>query len=66
MRILLDIEREEMLALMVPGERIFSDVVPDNLEAQRRIERYDVEPDGTYRMRLTEFGHAALRLPRVT
>ena len=54
-------ERDELLALLQPGEGTFSDAVLTALETTRRIERYEETDDGYY-LRLTELGTWALRL----
>lgn len=62
MRPLLPHEAATLLALDLPGEAIFDDTL-DDLEVQRRAERYEVDPfDGSYRMRVTELGRLALRV----
>lgn len=57
------IERATLRLLIAPGEATFCDATLDELERLGRAERYDLEPDGSYRMRVTELGHIALRLP---
>ncbi len=44
------------------GEGWFDGLALDRLEAAGRIERYDVVPDGTYSLRVTEAGMLALRV----
>lgn len=62
MRILTSAEAGEMRALLMPGAETFDDAILTDLETARRIERYDVSPDGLYRLRPTELGLLALRL----
>jgi hypothetical protein len=62
MRGLSERERIELAALLTEGERDFDDVILDELELCRRIEAYDIEPDGSHRLRLTELGLMALRM----
>ncbi len=40
----------------------YNDESMTRLEACRRIERYDQDADGSYRVRITELGHFALRI----
>jgi hypothetical protein len=61
-RILTSAEAAEMRALLMPGAGTFDDAILTDLETARRIERYDVSPDGLYRLRPTELGLLALRL----
>lgn len=63
MRGLSTAERVELAALCVEGERAFDDAVLDALEEAGRAERFGVLGDGSYRMRATELGLIALRLP---
>lgn len=62
MRGLTEQEREELIALDRSGAYEFTAAL-DDLEAQGRAERYDVDPrDGSYRMRTSYLGRLALRL----
>lgn len=64
MRPLAPHEADALRALDVPGEALF-DATIDDLELQRRAERYDVDPfDGSYRMRVTALGRLALRVAK--
>lgn len=62
MRILTSAEAGEMRALVGHGAGVFDDRILTDLETAGRIERYDVSPDGSYRLRPTELGLLALRL----
>lgn len=63
MRGITPLERSTLLALAAPGEGTFCGDTLDALEDMRRAERYDLAPDGSYLMRVTELGWLALRLP---
>ncbi len=57
------LERQTLRELRdVTGEWVFDGPTLDALEEARRIEAYDVDAE-SYRLRLTELGHLALRLP---
>lgn len=62
MRGLTSLERIELAAIPTTEARVFDGPALDALEACRRIERYDIDPDGSHRLRLTELGALALKL----
>ena len=74
MRGLTDLEHQELSALAQllvlhvnngardERERTFHGPTLDNLEQAGRIERFDLEGDGSYRLRATETGTLALRI----
>jgi hypothetical protein len=61
-RALLPHEAAVLRTLDAPGEAYFDGETLDAQEALRRAERYDVAPDGSYLMRVTELGRLALRV----
>lgn len=57
MRGLTDFEHQELAGIaQESGERTFHGPTLDLLESQGRIERFDIESDGAYRIRATEAG----------
>ncbi len=62
MRGLSNSERAELAALLTQGERQFDISILDELESCKRAIRYDIEPDGSFRMRPTALGLVALSL----
>lgn len=63
MRGITAVERETLRAIDASGECTFDREILDTQEALGRVEAWDIEPDGCYRMRLTGLGRLALRLP---
>ncbi len=66
MRGVTDEERAELLVLSGPDSSEGEFFTLDELEVCRRVEQFDLDPfDGSYRIRVTELGRLALRLPRL-